>query len=159
MGQAMSDTLVFDLELAQLANYEFKVKFDGPGVDALLLDEPAPLGGSRGPNAARLIAAGVANCLSASLVFFLHGKFKQPIGPLRTTVRGELVRNDKGRLRIGHFDVTIRLAEDASAVQHLARCLEQFEDFCVITESVRHGIPVAVRVVDASGTQVFAAPA
>jgi len=153
----VNESLAFDLELEQIGDYEFKVKFDWPGVDELLLDEPAPLGGSKGPNAARLIAAGVANCLSASLVFCLQGKFKQPIGSLRTRVHGELVRNDKGRLRIGRFDVTIRLAEDASAVQHLQRCLEQFEDFCVVTESVRHGIPVGVRVVDASGTEVFSA--
>jgi organic hydroperoxide reductase OsmC/OhrA len=153
----MSESLAFDLELVQLADYEFKVKFDWPGVDELLLDEPAPLGGAKGPNAARLIAAGVANCLSASLVFCLQGKFKQPIGPLHTKVRGELVRNDKGRLRIGRLDVTVQLAQDAAAVQHLQRCLDQFEDFCVVTESVRHGIAVGVRVVDASGAQVFAA--
>jgi organic hydroperoxide reductase OsmC/OhrA len=153
----MSESLAFDLELVQLADYEFKVKFDWPGVDELLLDEPAPLGGAKGPNAARLIAAGVANCLSASLVFCLQGKFKQPIGPLHTKVRGELVRNDRGRLRIGRLDVTVQLAQDAAAVQHLQRCLDQFEDFCVVTESVRHGIAVGVRVVDASGAQVFAA--
>lgn len=155
----MNESMSFDLELEQLADYEFKVKFDWPGVDELLLDEPAPLGGSKGPNAARLIAAGVANCLSASLVFCLQGKFKQPIGPLRTRVHGELVRNDKGRLRIGRFDVTIRLADDASSVQHMDRCLAQFEDFCVVTESVRHGIAVGVRVVDAKGAEVFAAAA
>jgi organic hydroperoxide reductase OsmC/OhrA len=154
----MSEALTFDLELVQLADYEFKVKFDWPGVDELLLDEPAPLGGSKGPNAARLIAAGVANCLSASLVFCLQGKFKQPIGPLRTQVRGELVRNQKGRLRIGRLDVTIALAEDAAAVQHLQRCLEQFEDFCVVTESVRHGIPVGVKVIDVNGAAVFDQP-
>jgi uncharacterized OsmC-like protein len=153
----VSEALAFDLELEQLADYQFKVKFDGPGVDELMLDEPAPLGASKGPNAARLIAAGVANCLSASLVFCLRGKFKQPLGLLRTQVRGELVRNQKGRLRIGRFDVTIRLAEDASALRHLPRCLEQFEDFCVVTESVRHGITVAVRVVDKDGAEVFAA--
>jgi organic hydroperoxide reductase OsmC/OhrA len=156
--QTMSETLSFDIELEQLAGYEFKVKFDGPGIDELLLDEPVPLGTGKGPNAARLIAAGVANCLSASLVFCLHGKFKQALGPLRTKVRCELVRNEKGRLRIGRLDVTIALAEEAAAVQHLQRCLEQFEDFCVVTESVRQGIAVGVRVVDAGGTQVFAAP-
>jgi uncharacterized OsmC-like protein len=155
----MAEHFAFDLVLEQISGYEFKVKFDWPGVDELLLDEPAPLGGAKGPNAARLIAAGVANCLSASLVFCLHGKFKQPIGPLRTQVHGELERNDKGRMRIGRFDVTIRLAEEAPSLQHLPRCLEQFEDFCIVTESVRRGIPVGVRVVDASGAEVFAAAA
>jgi organic hydroperoxide reductase OsmC/OhrA len=153
----MSEAIDFDLELEQLEGYEFKVRFDGPGVAELLLDEPAPLGGGKGPNASRMIAAGVANCLSASLLFCLAGKFKQPLGRLRTQVHAELVRNDKGRMRIGRFDVTIRMAEDASTLQHVDRCLAQFEDFCVVTESVRHGIPVGVRVVDATGAQLFAA--
>ncbi len=154
----MSESLAFDLELEQLAAYEFKVKFDWPGVDALLLDEPAPLGGAKGPNAARLIGAAVANCLSASLLFCLSGKFKQKLGPLRTQVHGTLERNEKGRVRIGRLDVTIRLAENSASVQHLDRCLAQFEDFCVVTESVRHGIAVGVRVVDANDAEVFAAP-
>ena len=109
-------------------------------------------------NAGRiLIAAGVANCLSGSLLFCLAGKFKQPLGKLRTRVHAEMVRNDKGRMRIGRFDVTIHLAEDASTLQHVDRCLAQFEDFCIVTESVRRGIPVGVRVVDAAGKPVFAA--
>ena len=153
----MSESLGFALELEQLSGYEFKVRFDAPDAAELLLDEPAPLGGGKGPNAARLVGAAVANCLSASLLFCLAGKFKQPLGPLRTTVRGELVRNERGRVRIGRLDVTIRLAEEGAAVQHLGRCLQQFEDFCVVTESVRQGIPVQVRVLDAQETPLFAA--
>jgi uncharacterized OsmC-like protein len=154
----MSEAMAFDVELEQLSGYEFKVKFDNPAFAELLLDEPAPLGGDKGPNASRLIGAAVANCLSASLVFCLAGKFKQPLGPLRTQVRGELVRNPQNRLRIGRLDVTIHLLDNAADVKHLERCLEQFEDFCVVTESVRHGIAVGVRVLDAGGAQVFAAP-
>jgi organic hydroperoxide reductase OsmC/OhrA len=150
-----TESLDFDLELEQLGGYEFKVTFDGAGVADLLLDEPAPLGGGKGPNAARLIAAAVANCLSASLVFCLAGKFKQPIGPVRTRVHAALARNDAGRVRIGRIDVTIHLADASSAVQHIDRCLAQFEDFCVVTESVRAGIPVGVRVVDAAGRELF----
>jgi organic hydroperoxide reductase OsmC/OhrA len=153
----MSESVAFDLELEQLGGYEFKVKFDNAAFAELLLDEPAPLGGDKGPNASRLIGAAVANCLSASLMFCLAGKFKQQLGPLHTRVHGELVRNPQNRLRIGRLDVSIHLSEGAADVQHLDRCLAQFEDFCVVTESVRHGIPVGVRVVDASGAEVFAA--
>jgi organic hydroperoxide reductase OsmC/OhrA len=151
-----TESLGFELELEQLSGYEFKVKFDKPQFAELLLDEPAPLGADRGPNAARLIAAAVANCLSASLLFCIAGKFKQPIGPLRTRVRAELARNDKGRMRIGRIDVTIRLAESVDDIVHAQRCLAQFEDFCVVTESVRRGIPVGVRVVDGGEREVFA---
>jgi organic hydroperoxide reductase OsmC/OhrA len=153
----MSDAMTFDLELEQLSGYEFKVKFDNPQFAELRLDEPAPLGTDKGPNAARLIAAAVANCLSASLLFCIAGKFKQSIGPLRTRVRAELARNAQGRVRIGRIDVTIRLAEAVDDIAHAQRCLTQFEDFCVVTESVRHGIPVGVRVVDGGEREVFAA--
>ena len=154
----MSESLTFDVELEQLSGYEFKVKFDNTKFAELLLDEPPPLGGDNGPNASRLIGAAVANCLSASLVFCFSGKFKQPLGPLKTKAHGTLVRNEKGRVRIGRVDVTIAMAEAAEDVQHMQRCLAQFEDFCVVTESVRRGIPVGVRVVDANGAEVFAAP-
>lgn len=83
-------------------------------------------------------------------------KFKQAPGTLRAEVSGELNRNERGRVRIGRYNVTIHLADEAGAIQHFDRCLSQFEDFCVVTESVRHGIPVSVRVVDAGGTVVFA---
>ena len=34
----MSDSLTFDVELEQLSGYEFKVRFDKPQFDELLLD-------------------------------------------------------------------------------------------------------------------------
>jgi hypothetical protein len=83
-------------------------------------------------------------------------KFKQEPGRLRSVVKGEIVRNERARMRIGRFDVTIHLAQPAQAIQHFERCLAQFEEFCVVTESVRHGIPVGVRVVDAGGAELFA---
>jgi len=151
----MNESPTFTLELEQLADYEFRVKFDWPDVPELLLDEPPPLGGAAGPNAARLIAAAAANCLSSSLLFCMR-KFRQEPGNLRAEVTGELARNARGRLRIGRLDVTIHLADAAGDVRHFDRCLQQFEDFCIVTESVRNGIPVGVRVVDGQGSEVFA---
>ena len=143
--------LEFTLKLARREGYRFNVDFDLSGVPDLLLDEPAPLGAGSGPNAARLLAASVANCLSASLLFCL-GKFKQDPQEVVTHVTGKLVRNEKGRLRVGGFEVEIKLGE---TVERLAHCTEQFEDFCVVTDSVRHGIPVNVRVLDAAGEVVY----
>jgi organic hydroperoxide reductase OsmC/OhrA len=147
----MSEATSFTITLEQEEGFDFRVKFDWPGNAHLLLDEPEPLGKRHGPNAARLVAAAVGNCLSASLLFCLRSKFKQSPGPLRAGVTAHLARNERGRMRIGGLSVRIELAEDASALQHLDRCMAQFEDFCVVTESIRHGIPVDVEVVDASG--------
>jgi uncharacterized OsmC-like protein len=150
----MAEKLDFSLELEQLEGYEFKVRFDWPEVPELLLDEPEPLGHKRGPNAARLVAAAVANCLSASLVFCLKTKFKGNPKPIRSRVTGQLAKNERGRYRIGGFQVTIDLGDDVADIPNMDRCREQFEDFCIVTESIRHGIPVSVRVLDASGQLV-----
>ena len=139
------------MELEQQDGFEFKVRFDWPDVPELLLDEPEPLGRRAGPNAARLVAAAVANCLSASVVFCLRTKFKQNPGPVRAMATGRLERNEQGRYRIAGIDVVLSLAEKAGDMPHQERCLEQFEDFCVVTESIRAGIPVTVNVVDAEG--------
>ena len=147
----MAEALTFGLELEQQEGFEFRVRFDWPGAPELLLDEPEPLGRRRGPNAARLVAAAVANCLSASLVFCLRSKFRQNPGPVRAMATGRLERNDKGRYRIAGIDVTVSLAEKFGDLPHQERCLEQFEDFCVVTQSIRAGIPVNVSVVDAEG--------
>jgi organic hydroperoxide reductase OsmC/OhrA len=151
----MSDAMEFELELVQRQDYEFTVRFDRPGMPELPMDAQPPLGHGHGPDAERLIGAAVANCLAASLLFCLQGKFKNTPGPLRAQVRGELTRNAQGRLRIGRLDVTIRLGDDAESLNHLDRCLAQFEDFCTVTESVRQGIAVGVRVVDAQGQALF----
>lgn len=149
-----ADDHTFTIELAQERDYEFRVRFDWAGVPDLMLDEPPPLGHAAGPNASRLVAAAVANCLTASLLFCLR-KFKQDAGPLRARVTGRMERNERGRMRIGGFNVEIRLGRAVDAIRFSDRCLQQFEDFCVVTESVRKGIPVTVRVVDGAGRTVF----
>lgn len=152
----MPESQSFKIELEQIEGYEFRVKFDWPDAPELRVDEPEPLGHARGPNAARLIAAAVGNCLSASLVFCLRTKFKQNPGPVRASVTGHIERNEGGRFRIGGLEVTLSLSDSAASIGHFDRCLGQFEDFCIATESIRHGIPVSVKVLDAEGRMVHA---
>jgi organic hydroperoxide reductase OsmC/OhrA len=156
MGAAAGESreLGFALELTHVAGYEFRVRFDWPGVPGLTLDEPAPLGAERGPNASRLLAAAVANCLSASLLFCLNKSRAAPRG-LRTTVQGTLARNAAGRLRVAQVDVTLHVDEEPAADAKLARCSELFEDFCVVTQSVRQGFPIRVRVANARGETIY----
>jgi organic hydroperoxide reductase OsmC/OhrA len=151
----MSENLHFSVELEQREGYEFVVRFDHPKGAELLLDEPPPLGKEHGPNAARLVAAAVANCLSASLVFCLRGKFRQNPGPIRAMATGTLERNERGRYRIAAIDVVLSLAEKKGEMPHQDRCIEQFEDFCMVTQSIRRGIPVSVTVVDSEGTKLL----
>jgi uncharacterized OsmC-like protein len=135
----------FSIEVAQREGFEFHVKFDKDHYASLELDEPAPLGRDSAPNAARILAAAIGNCLAASLVFCLK-KQKLAASGVKADVAVEIVRNDAHRLRIGKVDVTLHagLPEGDAAA---ARCLETFEDFCMVTQSVRDGIDVGVRVV------------
>ncbi len=148
----MSEPSGFTFTLEQQEDYAFLVRF-GEDLPVLLTDEPPPLGKGAGPNPSRLLAAAVANCLMASLLFALR-KFKNETGRITATVTGRLARNEKGRLRIGEVGVDIRLGVAAETLQHLDRALEQFEDFCVVTQSVRGGFPVTVSVTDAAGARL-----
>ncbi|GLQ47868.1 hypothetical protein GCM10007862_29190 [Dyella lipolytica] len=149
----MSDEQLIELSLEQTGDYEFRVRFDGTAIPDLVTDETAPLGGEAGPNPSRLLVAAVANCLAASLLFALR-KFKNAPGQLATKARATMTRNEHGRWRVTHVAVDLQLADAASALEHIDRALAQFEDFCIVTESVRQGIAVDVSVRDASGTVV-----
>ncbi|MFH0873088.1 MAG: OsmC family protein [bacterium] len=132
-----------DLEL--LEGYQFKARFDVEGMPDLVVDETAPLGENRGPNPARLLAASAAVCLSASLLFCLR-KARTEVKGMSTKVETTLTRNNQGRLRIGGIRVKISPQVDASMQERVERCKELFEDFCVVTQSIRQGIPVEVEV-------------
>lgn len=134
----------FDLHIEQISGYEFRVKFDKPQHPDLLLDEPPPLGKDGGPNPARILAAAIGDCLAASLRFCLTKSGAQ-LEDLKSDVHVELVRNENKRLRIGKIDVTLkpRLSQGA---EKLSQCLSTFEDFCVVTQSVRQGLEINVAV-------------
>jgi len=135
----------FALALTLQDGYAFTVDFGQQGVPDLLLDEPPPLGAGRGPNAARLLAAAIGHCLGASLLFCLR-KSRIEVEELRATVEGTVVRNERGRLRVGAIRVKLAPEVAPGDRDRMGRCLELFEDFCIVTESVRQGIPVVVEV-------------
>ena len=148
----MSTDAPIRITLEQEEDYSFRIRFDDTTIADLMTDEPAPLGKGEGPNPTRLLVSAVANCLSASLLFALR-KFRNTPGRLVTHATAELVRNEQGRLRVGHIHADIQLAEAGTAHASLERILAQFENFCVVTESVRHGIEVSVSITDADGVQ------
>lgn len=136
----------FSVQLEFLENYVFKVDFGDFG--DIITDEPAPLGNDEGPNPSRLVAAAVGNCLCASLLFALR-KFKDNPTGIRAEVKGAIERQD-GRWRIAKLDVLMEV-DDASTLEHLPKALAQFEDFCIVTQSIRQGIPVNVAVKSPDG--------
>lgn len=131
-----------DLELE--SGYRFRADF-GSDKAPVSLDEPAPLGEGRAPNASAVLAAAVGDCLSASLLFCMR-RAHLDVDGMRTEVRVTPMRNPEGRLRIKSLDVVLRPEIGAENEGRFERCVDLFEDYCVVTDSVRHGIDVAVAV-------------
>ena len=135
----------FSLELSLGNGYRQRAEF-GDGMPTLVIDEPPPLGVGSGPNPARVLGAAVASCLGASLLFCLR-KARVDVRGLRTSVHGRIERNAAGRQRI--TEINVRLSPVIPAAEHdrITRCVSVFEDFCIVTQSVRQGIQVNVEVV------------
>jgi uncharacterized OsmC-like protein len=135
----------FSISLDCIRDFEFRISFDDTQYPDITTDEPAPVGSDKGPNPSRLLAAAVGGCLSASLLFSAR-KLRLNTAGLHTKVRVRQTRNEKGRLRIGKIEVEISPDIVEPDEKKLQRCLELFEDFCVVTQSVRNGIDVSVNV-------------
>jgi uncharacterized OsmC-like protein len=126
--------------------HKFIAEFpDSMGSSAMLLDERQPLGGNRAPNAVALLGAAVGDCLAASLTFCLR-RSRATVDGMTANVTTHVTRNEAGRMRISGIDVELVPEVGSDAAGKLNRCETLFEDFCVVTESVRHGVPVTVSV-------------
>jgi len=145
-------THTVSITVTQQNNYQFLVDF-GDALPQLLADESAPIGEGTGPSPSHLLLAAVANCLSSSLFFALQ-KFKQDAGGITTVATARIDRNEENRLRVLDIAVTIRLGKGGAEISHLDRILAQFEPFCTVSQSVRHGIPISVAVEDGQGIRV-----
>lgn len=137
------------VELEALEGYRFRVDFPASGTE-LVMDEPEPLGEGTGPAASEALSAAIGDCLSASLLFCLR-KMKIEPESLETAVETRVGRNAEGRLRVQSSEVTLKLGLEPEDRDRVGRCLELFEDYCVVTGAVREGIDVTVRVEDLEG--------
>jgi organic hydroperoxide reductase OsmC/OhrA len=80
-----------------------------------------------------------------SLLFCL-GKSRINVKGMRAQVTMQTVRNEKKRLRVGRAEVVItpELAEEDKA--RAGRCRELFEEFCTVSQSIRNGIDLDIKV-------------
>jgi len=141
----MSEEKTFRVDVEHERDFVFKVDFGLEGVDDLIMDEPEPVGGGVGPNASRLVAAAVGNCLSASLLFCLR-RSRVEVSGMKSTVKGVIARNEEGRWRIRELSVELTPEIDGDGGKQLERCVDIFENFCIASQSIRQGIPIEVKV-------------
>lgn len=135
----------FTIQVRQVEDYQFLVQFDKESMGDLRTDETAPLGKEAGPSPTRMLAASIGNCLAASLLF-ASKKAGVALGPVEASVKVQMVRNEKKRIRIGQIEVTLDPKLSPADIEKARGPRGLFEDFCTVTQSVQHGIPVAVKV-------------
>jgi uncharacterized OsmC-like protein len=106
-----------------------------------------------GPNPSRMLALGVLGCLSASFIFCLKKRnFK--VDNFKGEAEVSITRNEKGFLRIKKIDVNIEpKIKDPESLNRAKQCLKAakdgisfFEQYCIVTQSVRAGIDVNVNI-------------
>ena len=141
----MSESSTINFSLSLKDNYAFTVDFGGSGIPPITIDETSPLGHDKGPDPSRLLATAIAGCLGASLLFCLR-KSRIDVPAMRTDVQVTSGRNERGRLRVQKVGVRLAPTVPADQQERMARCLEVFEDFCVVTAAVRDGITIDVAV-------------
>jgi uncharacterized OsmC-like protein len=135
----------FETKMQLIDGYKFDVSFDLDYLPNLVADEPKPIGEGAGPNATRLLAVATGQCMSSSLIYCLK-KARIPIINLETTVKMNLFKNEKGLTRIKNIDIQIDLEINEEDKKRLQRCLTIFQDYCTVTQSIRNGIQVNVKV-------------
>jgi organic hydroperoxide reductase OsmC/OhrA len=144
----MTETHDYKVSLRYSRGYEFVATFpDSDGLPPIVFDEPYPFGEGSGPNAAAVLAAAIGDCLAASFAFCLRKVRLEPLD-INAEVVAHVARNEQGRFRIKGIDVELAPEVLAQDRPRLERCEQLFEDFCIVTESVRRGIPVTVKVVE-----------
>ncbi|MDQ6612941.1 MAG: OsmC family protein [Gemmatimonadota bacterium] len=133
------------IQLDLIADFAQRVDFGIAGESTLVIDEPQPLGANTGPSPTRVLSAALASCLGASLLFCLK-KSHVSVHGLHTQASVTMKRNEHGRLRVERIDVRLEPVVPLEQQSRMARCLEVFEDYCVVTASVRPAITVNVSV-------------
>jgi uncharacterized OsmC-like protein len=135
----------FNVALTLDGKYRFDVDPMREGIPGFVIDEAPPLGDGAGPSPGRVLAAAVASCLGASLLFCLR-KARVDVRALRVEAEGTYVRNAAGRLRVAGIVVRLHPTLGDTDPTRMGRCLEIFEDYCIVSQSVSTGFPIDVKI-------------
>jgi len=136
------------MESVEGKQMQFLTTFDQEHFPKLLFDEPesVPGGENEFPNASRVLAASMANCLSASMMFCLI-KSRVPADKIKTEAVGTITRNDEGFWRVGKVDVKLHVKYgelDDKIRKKFEFCKDRFFNFCIVSASIKEGIEINV---------------
>lgn len=110
----------------------------------VLTDEPDPIGSNAGPSTPAMLAMAVGHCLTASLIETLRHAGIHTISS-RTEAVSVVSPNEDGNPRIKEIRVEI-VPVLPKASGNIQRCIDVFENYCTVCQSIRPAVPVHVTV-------------
>ena len=133
-----------------IENIEYKVNIkDFP---SFIMDEPKAFhGNDKGPSAGEFLLVSIAGCQGVSFMFCLQ-KFGIEVEDMVVIVESKMKHvwheeYDREILNIIRIDVFIDLKlKDPEDEEDLMECFNVYQKYCVVTTSIRRGIPVDVKL-------------
>ncbi|MHA2392336.1 MAG: OsmC family protein [Promethearchaeota archaeon] len=143
----MSKELKTKVGLNQQEEMLYKCNLGDLRIDNLYIDERQKKEtDKKGTSPAKLLALSVLGCLSASFSFCLKKK-NYLISDLNGEAEVTIYRNEKGFWRVKQIDVDISPQIDTPEARKRAdQCKKFFEQYCIISESLRSGFEVNVNL-------------
>ncbi len=143
----MSEQLKTKVGLKQEEEMIFKCDLGQLKIQNLYIDEKHKQETERiGPSPAKLLALSVLGCLAASFTFCLQKK-DFTLSNLEGKAEVTIARNDKGFWRVKKIDIIIiPKVGDPKMRKRVDQCRKFFEQYCIISESVRNGIDLNVNL-------------
>jgi uncharacterized OsmC-like protein len=143
----MSTELKTKVGLKQEEEMIFKFEFGNPKMDNLYIDETNRKEIEKiGPSPAKLLASSVLGCLAASFSFCLQKK-NFSLSGFEGKAEVSIVRNEKGFWRVRNIDIELNPKIDTPEMRKRAdQCKRFFEQYCIISESLRTGFEVNVNL-------------
>ena len=110
------------------------------------VDEPASFHGTDlGPSAVEYLLIGIGGCLGTTFIFCLQ-KNNIELETFEVVVDGNVSHTGpKNRLRLENVDVDLKFTpKEASSDFEINRCVKEFTQYCLVTNSIANGLPINV---------------
>ena len=138
----MSDEIKTHLKLNWEKDLIFKLDMGKVKTGNFLIDDTNKGADKIGPNPSRLLASAVMGCMCASLLFCI-GKKNLSFDDFEAEAEITTFKNEKNFWRVKEINIKmIPKTNDEAVIKRLKQCEKMFEEYCVITQSVREGITI-----------------
>ncbi|MFX0083421.1 MAG: OsmC family protein [Candidatus Hodarchaeota archaeon] len=143
----MPDELKTKVGLKQEEEMIFKCELGNLKMDNLYIDERNKKEVEKiGSSPTKLLASSVLGCLAASFSFCLQKK-NFSLSGFEGKAEVTIARNDKGYWRVRNINIELNPKIDTPEMRKRAdQCEKFFEQYCIISESLRTGFEVNVNL-------------